>query len=40
MYSLVEVERVVQMITELEAVLVDIEQEQHLSLDRFHKPLS
>ena len=40
MYSLVEVERVVQMITDLEAVLVDIEQEQHLSLDRLHKPLS
>jgi hypothetical protein len=28
------------MITVLEPVLVDIEQDQHLSLDRLHKPLS
>tara|TARA_Y100001938_G_C7944716_1_gene356159 strand:- start:526 stop:642 length:117 start_codon:yes stop_codon:yes gene_type:complete len=28
------------MITVLEPVPVDIEQDQHLFLDRFHKPLS
>jgi|TARA_R100000479_G_scaffold18537_1_gene7051 hypothetical protein len=41
MCSLVVVVQVVPvMITVLEPVLVDIEQDQHLFLDHFHEPLS